>query len=115
MGMSAERLSCKKNKAERHAPSDSPRHQRKLHGKEGVDGSSPSEGFAEMPAKTAASLVWSVNACHARALGVFFVHDHHKDPPARTSRRVGQQGTPPTPGPPRGRAREPPPAPANPR
>src|SRR4051794_41943615 len=115
MGMSAERLSCKKNKAERHAPSDSPRHQRKLHGKEGVDGSSPSEGFAEMPAKTAASLVWSVNACHARALAGVFVHDQHKERLARTSRRVGQQGNVTIPCSPRGRSPEPPPAPANPR
>jgi hypothetical protein len=35
---------------------------RNLHGKEGVDGSSPSEGFAEMPANQAVELSQSPTA-----------------------------------------------------
>jgi hypothetical protein len=39
-----------------------------FHGKEGVDGSSPSEGFAEPPANHRLVLSMLVTVCHARAL-----------------------------------------------
>jgi hypothetical protein len=39
-----------------------------VHGEEGVDGSSPSEGFGGRRCKPAISLAFPVNGCHARAL-----------------------------------------------